>query len=583
MPERKRRDGAGEIDAETERSTVILWPLGLVVFLVEVLVVPTAASPFRVPKMALALLGLALTLFVPAALALWAGAIPRIRSRTIWPILALPVLQLLSMIWATDKPSAAFTAAATAVWCVALLLLSLLGRKAITRLALWAAAGATLSAAVGLLQVLHLPLLAVEGEKGRMAITGLTGNPADLAMAALLLLPFVLSSPEKGMDGSSKIPFYMGVFLLASAVATQTLAALAAGCLVVVVWLVRRRSRRLSAAVAGLILVVAAGAAVGGVPHRLGRAFQQMREGNWYQLFSARADGWTAALEMIREEPLTGVGAGCFGHQFYPARLAWLQRHGSQGGRGELSTHFEWTHCDPLQLLAELGVPGLLWLATLAVLFVPRSLRDPVAVTGLAATLPFLLLHYPSHLATGLLPLTMLVAHILAGKPVTQWKSRPAWQRPAAVLALVAVMATGWWQIGVIRSELWRGSLERVLRQAASFPEPERKRAFEAIAHSIDERLAAHPWETPSLTISLGNALLAAGDPVGAERAFRQSLDRNPSAASELGLGLALAAQGNLPEALHHLSRAGRVNPMLLDTVADPELRNAARKLARIS
>ena len=233
MPERKRRDGAGEIDAETERSTVILWPLGLVVFLVEVLVVPTAASPFRVPKMALALLGLALTLFVPAALALWAGAIPRIRSRTIWPILALPVLQLLSMIWATDKPSAAFTAAATAVWCVALLLLSLLGRKAITRLALWAAAGATLSAAVGLLQVLHLPLLAVEGEKGRMAITGLTGNPADLAMAALLLLPFVLSSPEKGMDGSSKIPFYMGVFLLASAVATQTLAALAAGCLVV--------------------------------------------------------------------------------------------------------------------------------------------------------------------------------------------------------------------------------------------------------------------------------------------------------------------------------------------------------------
>ena len=40
-------------------------------------------------------------------------------------------------------------------------------------------------------------------------------------------------------------------------------------------------------------------------------------------------------------------------------------RSSSRGGRGEVASHFEWAHCDPLQVVAELGLLGVLWLAAL--------------------------------------------------------------------------------------------------------------------------------------------------------------------------------------------------------------------------
>ena len=68
---------------------------------------------------------------------------------------------------------------------------------------------------------------------------------------------------------------------------------------------------------------------------------------------SARSDGWTAAAEMALEQPLHGVAAGHFTHGYFPSRLAWLEARSASGRRGELATHFEWAHCDPLQLIAE--------------------------------------------------------------------------------------------------------------------------------------------------------------------------------------------------------------------------------------
>jgi len=572
------KDAAGRAGTGDRRGA-LLWPAGLVILLVEVLVVPAAASPFRVPKMAVALAGLCLTLVLPAALALWAGTIPRIRSRMVWPILALPALQALSIAWATDRSMAAATTATTTVWCATILLLALMGQEAIARLALWAAIGAALSAATGLLQLLRLPLLAVEDHGGRMAITGLTGNPADLAMTSLLILPFVLFATGLGRE-RPRLRLVLGGILLAAAVSTQTLTALAAAGLVVVFWLYRLRSRRVSLAVVLLTIAVIASSILGGVPHRLAGALHQVVTGDWYQLLSARADGWTAALEMVEERPLTGVGAGCFGHRFYPARLAWLERHDSHGARGETSTHFQWAHSDPLQLLAELGLSGLLWLGVMLVLFLPKVRGDPLATAGLLTASPFLLLHYPAHLAVGLVPLALLTAHLLAGEPVESPARPPAWQRPAAVAAVAAVLAVGWWQAGILRSELWRGSLERVLRQAVTLPAPNRQRAMQAVAGSIERRLAARPSEDRWLNEDLGKALLVAGDSTGAEQAFRRSFRRWPRAETELGLGMALAAQGRTPEALEHLARAGRVNPKLLETLGDPELRRAARNLA---
>jgi len=582
MPSRRRGKPVEKKAGRAKEGKPLLWPLGLVLLLVEIFVLPASASPFRIPKMALALTGLALTLLLPAALSLWSGTLPRIRSRLVWSILALPVLQLLSVTWAIDRRTAIATAAATAIWCAAILLLALMDRAALGRLALWSAAGAAISAAVGVLQLLHVPILVVEGVSGRKAITGLTGNPADLAMAALLLLPVLLFTSKGSSERSRNSVLFLGAFLLASAVATQTLTALVAGPLLVLVWLFHQPSRRRAGAAAVVVVIVLAGAVVGGLTHRMETTVRELRRGNWYQLLSARADGWTAAVEMIRQAPITGVGAGCFGGRFYPARLAWLEARGEHGARGEISTHFQWTHCDPLQLLAELGIPGLVWLAIFVVLLVPRVRGDPVALASLAVSVPFLLLHYPTHLAVGLVPLTLSLAHLLAGEPQQRTAGAP-WQRPLAVVTLLAVLGTGWWQVGVVRAELWRGSLERVVRQAMALPGPGRERALRAIVRSIEGRLENHPGEFPWLATSLGNTLLAANDPAGAAKVFRRALARSPTATAELGLGLALAAQGRTNEALEHLARAGRVNPTLLENVGDPALRDAARRMAKQS
>ncbi len=64
-----------------------------------------------------------------------------------------------------------------------------------------------------------------------------------------------------------------------------------------------------------MAVAVAALVAVAVVPFtplgtRLAASAKRLAHGDLYDLFSARADGWTAAAEMITEHPLSGVGAG---------------------------------------------------------------------------------------------------------------------------------------------------------------------------------------------------------------------------------------------------------------------------------
>ena len=118
---------------------------------------------------------------------------------------------------------------------------------------------------------------------------------------------------------------------------------LAALGMVALVALVPGRLRARGVLVAAGVLVLVAVTAWPRVEHSV----QAIRSGNWYGLLSARADGWSAAAQMIAEQPVTGVGAAQFGCRFAPARLSWLDRRGGHGGRGELATHFEWAHCEP--------------------------------------------------------------------------------------------------------------------------------------------------------------------------------------------------------------------------------------------
>jgi len=78
-------------------------------------------------------------------------------------------------------------------------------------------------------------------------------------------------------------------------------------------------------------------------------------------VLTGRLDGWRAALWMLEEHPWAGVGQGAFRAEFVPAKLALLDR-GAVFLSGE-QQNFVNAHDEPLEVGADLGVPGLLALA----------------------------------------------------------------------------------------------------------------------------------------------------------------------------------------------------------------------------
>ncbi|MGD8441036.1 MAG: O-antigen ligase family protein, partial [Holophagae bacterium] len=378
-----RTDPTGSTPAHVRKR---IWLLAAAFLLVEIVVLPGAASPFRAPKSALAVSAILVIAGPSVAAGLWRGGLGLRWSPLATVLAVLPMLQAASMLWSGSALLARDAALTTAIWVLAGLWLATASACERRRLVDAAALGAALSGLVLIAQAAGAKLLAVgaAGPTGRLTLTGLTGNPADLALAAVLLLPLVLTTP----DGASTNWFRrtLAALLTAAAVVSQTMTAVVALALVWGIWLIQRRSRRLWAAAAvTVVLVVAVGLATG-LDERVKRQIRRVETGDWYFLLSARSDGWTAAGEMIRDRPLIGVGAANFTHAYYPSRIAWLERSGAVGSRAELATHFRFAHCDPLQVTAELGLVGLLWLAALVlatVRMLPRG--DPRPALSLAA------------------------------------------------------------------------------------------------------------------------------------------------------------------------------------------------------
>jgi O-antigen ligase len=452
------------------------------------------------------------------------------------------------------------------------------------RLLVFAASGAALSALVMLMQAAGagIPGLSVGSADSRLLLTGLTGNPSDLAMASILLVPLLLVWGA----ASKKRSFYrtLAVLLALAAAVTRSLTGLAALVALLVVRLVQQRSRKLTLVTLGVgsvILVIALATGLGG---RIRLGLERVRTGDWYALASARGDGWSAASEMIRERPVTGVGAANFTQLYYPSRLAWLTRHGEVGRRGELASHFEWTHCDPLQLEAELGVLGLLWMVALVVVLVRmRKRAGPLLPLAAAATVPFLVLHYPTHIAVGLVPIVLVLAELVAAdtdevaNPFT-WRGRRVL---AALLVLLALLGAGW-QVRRAALDLWMGGLEQRLLISQAADNEQRQRMAATVEAQVLARIGRLKGAAPALWRTVGRARLLRGEPRGAEAAFRTAAASWPHEDADFYLGLSLAAQGRRSEALAVLGRVCRTNPALIDLIGQPDLRQAVTDMVAV-
>jgi O-antigen ligase len=555
------------------------WPIKVAAigfFLAEIAVLRGAASPFRLPKDAIVLA----TLVITCAIAVWAAS----RRRTITLptgriagiFAALPILQAISALWSASPLRALESAAFTAIWVVGLFWATTIGSDGRSKVAMVAASGVIVSAAVMMLQIggVHVFRLAGESAKGRVSNTGLTGNPSDLAMAAVLLLPLILAGWEKPSRSWLRAAF--ALILAMATLLTRSLSGIAALVLLVFVWLYQQRSKRLWISATAILTALLILALATGLGSRITEVVYQIRTGKWYELFSARGDGWTAAAEMVRARPLTGVGAANYDHLYYPSRLSWFDRHGGVGKRGQLASHFSWAHSDPLQLTAELGVVGLIWLLFLAAVLVKQRERaGPALALGAAALTPLALLHYPTHLAVGLVPIALISAEVVASIGAVRTVEWRTGRMPAvAALSIVALVVSGW-QIQRVAADVWKGSLESILEASRTAPLNIRTQRSAAVEASILGRIDRMPHNAPELWRTVGRARYMRSDYAGSETAFREAFKGWPHEDADFYLGLSLVAQGRRNEGIQHLARVCRTNPTLVRLIRDRDLRRS--------
>ncbi len=557
--------------------------LGFLFFAIQLVVLTASTSHFRLPKMALAVAGLALLASMTFALRLLRGKFLLPRSGLMAVLVTLPLVQVLSAAWAENPRRALATALVGAVWVAAILLLAGLERSEQRRLLGWTVVGAATSAGIMLAQAAGIPVgfTAGSGLDARFGLTGTAGNPGDMALTVTLLLPLLLV----GLDTTARWWRWLlpGLFVV-TVIVTKTITALIAIAAVAGVFLILRGSRRLWViAAAGMLLVVIL-VLGSGTGTRLNTAKTNLRTGNYYAMLSARPDGWGAAVEMVRDHPLLGVGAGNYDHLYYPSRLQWIQNHGGRSRRGEFATHFEWAHCDPLQLIAEHGLLGLVWLVALLVaLFRHRRPGDLLLPLATAVLIPLAVLGYPTHLAIGLLPLALQLAYLLRAAPTVDFA--PPWPALRCLLALglvVAGIAIVIHQGRILETDRWRQKMENSLVGSAQVNPVRRQALLVAIERQVSERITQQPADGAWLWRLLGRARFAHGDSKGAENAFRHAMTYWPHEEAELGLGLVLAAQGRRSEALHCLVRVCRTNTTLTKQIADPVLRKAVREVIAI-
>lgn len=590
---RKKKIERPSVAPEVRRRVMIL-ALGLL--LVQIVVLPGSASPFRTPKDVLALILLLLIPGFSIAGQLFKGRLGFRWSSLATVLLALPVIQAVSGIWSASPRLALTASLHTAIWIVGSLWIATGTGKERLRLIDATALGAAISGVVLMAQAAGLAIFSLgpAGPSGRLNLTGLTGNPADLSMAAVLILPLVLTACE-GKRGS-RVRWSLAILLTAAAVVSQTLTAFVALGLVWTTWLIQQRSRQLWITAAATAMILVAVGLFTGLDQRIHSQFQRLEQGDWYFLLSARSDGWTAAGEMARNNPVLGTGASNFSHAYYPARVAWLDRSGTIGRRAELATHFRFSHCDPLQMIAELGFPALIWMiALLVTIGSSRTRGDPLPPLALAAFAPFALLHFPTHLAVSLVPLVLILGHILAGGREVVVEPRPWLRRAAATVLVLAVLAGTYWQLHRLMLNLWRGGLNHALTLMQTLDEPLRSQQAAVIESQILPRMPGLDEARPWLWRMIGQARLARGDDLGSETAFRSAMVFWPHEEAEFGLGLSLAAQdrrftqqgrtldsrNQRGEAIVHLARVCRTNPALLDLIEEDDLRHAVTEIVK--
>lgn len=568
-----------------------LW---LLVIAPPFLLAPLAAESFRQPKL-LASEWLALASL--ACLAWGLRRAGRIGPADVWALpaarLALPALLVATAGLAFTRHSFHSRDALTDLWIGAAALMGWSAAVPGPRLErllhalLWPATALAAFAILqfhGLWQPLRFLGLA---STSRLAVTSLAGNPGDLG--AFLVLPALLAqealrrqrvATATGNVGNERPAFWGTAAALAVCVyalfLTQTLAAVAAllaGSLLL--WGSRLQRRRVPALLAGGLLATALLVVV--VPplrHRVTEKAREAAAGDWNSVLTGRLDGWRAAVWMLAEHPLTGVGHGGYLPEFVPAKLALIDR-GARFFPDPTLSVFANAHDEFLTVGAEWGLPGLLAVAwgLWTLLGALRRLEPEervLAGAGTAALTVLALVDFPFHVALVAYPALLFLSWALRRPARPPQEEEPRGDGApgtllavalTALLSLALVAQTARWR-DVARASRLLGAVQQLSLALV--------RAHQAPPQVVAQNLAAlreaaplNPVEVGIPVARGGQYLFFLGRPEEAALSYEEALRLEPHPEAYMGLGKAQWMAGRREEALRSFNLALRLDPLL--------------------
>jgi len=385
---RERRSAARERADRAWYWLIALTLLGAGIVLIPIFYTSGAVDTFRLPKemafraeaIALALTGV---FAATAAHTRWRDVLKTLPRRERFLLGAIALWCVVTTLTSSNHPlseGSLVTVAAALVVYIATRVIAPTLRMYVLFVVF---AGAFVNAVVVTLQELRIwnPFVFPPEVTGHGQSVGLLGNANDVGtlLAAPAVVALIAAVAVRGwqrvMYGAAAAVLFMGVAMSQTRTA---MIAFAAGTIVAALL----RPWRQAIAVAVLLMIFAAVALrpSTGIGAHFAKLATAARERDYPNLFSERAVPFLSAIEMLRANPVVGVGPGGFKYHFMLTRLALEKRYPPSWTRG-WPMNFGETHNDHLQVAAETGLPGYaLFFAAVAYLAIPsRRRRDDPA------------------------------------------------------------------------------------------------------------------------------------------------------------------------------------------------------------
>jgi O-antigen ligase len=402
---------------------LVCWLAIGAVGLVPVLVTPVAYDPYRLPKemlvraIGIAILGL-------GAMRIIVAGVPRQMLR--WDIyhrfVAIAVLwTIVCAIFSRNRLISAWSLADVIAYVAISFAIYTFGRgrwRAVVKVMLGAAVLNALSCILARFGQPHFFFAAMQGRS-----VGLLGSANDVGayFAIVIIIALAMAAADRKWRW---IYASVTALLIVGLATTQTLGAIAGTVAGVLAMTFLSSKRHTILLLVGLVFAAAFGILGLYAPLRTKAVgiLKAGSSGDIDAIFPGRATAFLAAVEMVKDRPLTGVGPGCYGFEYFPYKLRVELSHPSLMMSGTRTLNFGETHNDHLQMLAQTGVPG--YLILLAVLIWVgmgsfHSMRNetparfshfaslPLAICFAVVTLPEFVLELAAPTTTALVAATL--------------------------------------------------------------------------------------------------------------------------------------------------------------------------------